>query len=257
MRLTELLIIPDKNDAEREAVATAWAASGGEVLRLGRFWDPPVLDAARVRLYGNDTFCLVLAQKLGLDLVSPADDLLARIPQPFLLRELGFTSLDALEEAFFPRFVKPLVPKLFRAAVYPDRRGLLEETAGLPPETGVMTSEIVAIQAEARAFLLDGEIQTCALYEGGGDATEAAAFLTRLAASVLPQTCVLDAGFVPGRGWVPIEANATWGAGLNGCDPVQVLPCILAATRWEGSHPPKGTSDQSAPLRRPDPDRAG
>ncbi len=32
-------------------------------------------------------------------------------------------------------------------------------------------------------------------------------------------------------GWAFLEANATWGAGLNGCDPVAVLPCLAAATR--------------------------
>ena len=65
------LIIPDKPDPERDSVANAWENSGGTVLRLGRFWDPPELISADVRVYGNDTFCLVLAQKLCLDLISP------------------------------------------------------------------------------------------------------------------------------------------------------------------------------------------
>lgn len=46
----------------------------------------------------------------------------------------------------------------------------------------------------------------------------------------LPRTYVLDFGKLNGR-WVVIEANATWGAGLNGCDPTPVVACIAAATR--------------------------
>jgi hypothetical protein len=69
-----LLLIPEKLDTERNAVAEVWQAQGGEVLRLGRFWDPPEINRSRVRLYGNDTFCLILAQKLQLELLSPSDD---------------------------------------------------------------------------------------------------------------------------------------------------------------------------------------
>jgi hypothetical protein len=63
------LLIPEKADIERDAVATIWADAGGNVMRLGRFWDPPEsLIPSQVTLYGNDTFCLVLEQKLGLSL---------------------------------------------------------------------------------------------------------------------------------------------------------------------------------------------
>jgi hypothetical protein len=41
-----------------------------------------------VRLYGNDAFCLVLAQKLALELVSPPDDLLLRLPPGMLQRDV-------------------------------------------------------------------------------------------------------------------------------------------------------------------------
>jgi hypothetical protein len=42
---------------------------------------------------------------------------------------------------------------------------------------------------------------------------------------------VMDVGLVPGTGWVVIEFNAAWGAGLNGCDPNRILPAIEAASR--------------------------
>ena len=67
-----LLVVPEKADIEREAVLRAWRSGGGKVSRLGRFWEPPSYKAEAVRLYGNSTFCEILAQKLALRLISPA-----------------------------------------------------------------------------------------------------------------------------------------------------------------------------------------
>jgi hypothetical protein len=37
------LLIPDKDDIERDAVADAWTKNGGELLRIAKFWNPPPL----------------------------------------------------------------------------------------------------------------------------------------------------------------------------------------------------------------------
>ncbi|WP_143195655.1 ATP-grasp domain-containing protein [Archangium sp. Cb G35] len=227
------LLIPEKADPERDAVARAWQASGGAVLRIDRFWSPPEVDRQRVRLYGNDTFCLVLAQKLGLELVSPPDDLLLTLDPAWLQREVHDSTLERAAYESFPRFIKPLVPKQFRARVYRGLAELEEECRGLTADTIVQSAEVVDIQAEARAFVLGQQVRTCALYEGGeGSAPEAEAFLGAFArAHPLPRTCVLDAALIRGRGWALLEANASWGAGLNGCDPAQAIACIAEATR--------------------------
>lgn len=90
------LLISDKPDVEHDALADAFAAAGGIVHRLGRFWEPPLLAPASVRVYGADTFCLVLQQKLGFDLCSPADDLLLHVPPQFLRRQLAQRTLARL-----------------------------------------------------------------------------------------------------------------------------------------------------------------
>ena len=230
----QILVIPERPDLERDLVAAAWRSGGGEVLPLGRFWDPPALDRSKIRLYGNDAFCLVLAQKFQLHLISPSDDLLVHVDKIWLKREVQLLTLAQATAAQFPRFIKPLVPKVFKAAVYHSDAELLEECKGLQSDTPVIVSEVAHITAEVRAFILDGVAQTCALYEGIGSHKEAEAFVSEfIGANTLPKTCVIDVGHIDGRGWALIEANATWGAGLNGCDPQGAAMCISHATALE------------------------
>src|SRR5690606_39206487 len=96
------LLVPERGDIERDVVADAWTRGGGRVLRLGRFWDPPALGPVQVRVYGNDTFCLVLAQKLGLELVSPPDDLLTRLDPALTGRALELVALAEVARLQYP-----------------------------------------------------------------------------------------------------------------------------------------------------------
>ena len=227
------LLIPDKADAEREALAAAFAQGGGSVHRLGRFWDPPVLPSESVRVYGPDTFCLVLQQKLGFPLCSPDDDLLRQVRPEFLRRKLGRHTLGEVLADAFPVFVKPTMPKQFRGAVYRSAEELGEECRGLLPDTAVFTAEVVGFAAEARSFVLEGRVLDAAVYEGAGELAGAVAFVAALIPTVeLPRAVVIDVGFIVGRGWAVIEFNAAWGAGLNGCDPAKVLPAVLAASAF-------------------------
>ena len=225
------LMIPDKADDERDRVAGVWREHGGDVIRLDRFWEPPAITPAAVRLYGNDTFCLVVAEVLRLELVSPPDDLLLRIAPRWLGREVEACALGDAGRLRFPRFVKPVIPKQFRAAVYADLEQLATETRGLEPDVVLVVSEPVAFTAEVRCFVLDGEVVTAACYEGRADIDGARAFAGSFASDApLPATTVLDIGRTE-RGFCLIEANATWGSGLNGCEPQPVAECLKVATR--------------------------
>ena len=225
------LVVPDKADIERDAVCQSWERRGGSALRIGRFWDPPTLDRSRVRVYGPDTFCLVLAQKLGLHLLSPDDSLLAGLDADLLKRDLREMSLAEAIGSCYPRFVKPVTPKAFRAAVYGSSVDLEIECRGLEPATRVLVSEPVGILAEARCFVLDASVATCAIYEGDANIGEATAFGTKVASVVrLPITYVVDVALISQRGRAVLEFNSTWGAGLNGCDAEAVVECLLHAT---------------------------
>ncbi len=226
------LLVPDKPDPERDAVAAAWEQAGGAVIRLARFWDPPAIDRATVRLYGGESFCLVLEQKLALELCSPEDNLLLTLEPRFLGRHVVKTTVAAISAVSLPAFVKSLVPKVIRSRVYSSGSELEAECSGLDPSTGLLVSDVVAFVAEARCFVLDGRVLDCALYEGIADIAAARTFAEEVTAHAdLPRTVVIDVGALRGGGWVVIELNATWGAGLNGCDPARVLPAIEAATR--------------------------
>jgi hypothetical protein len=103
----------------------------------------------------------------------------------------------------------------------------------LDAQTQVIISEIVAIVAEARAFILDGRVCDLALYEGDADRQGAEELATQSASThrdLMPRAYVLDLAFAEVQGWFILEFNSAWGAGLNGCSAEKVLPCIEAAT---------------------------
>lgn len=226
------LVLPDKPDLERDRVAEAWRRGWGEVLPLGRFWDPPPLDASRVRLYGPDTFCLVLAQRLDLTLLCPPDGALAALPREQTLREIVLLPLSDAGALPFPRFVKSAVPKLFPARIYASRSDLDEQTRGLPQDTLLLASEVVRFESEIRCFVLDGQPVSVSAYEGRADLAVASTFARQVAGeSLWPETFVLDIGEIAGRGLAVIEANAAWGSGLNGCSASAICACIARATR--------------------------
>lgn len=227
-----ILVIPSKPDSERDAVADAWKLAGGSVERLDRFWDPPPLPCERVRLYGPDAFALVVAQKLEIDVAEPDPYAVVKCPAELLRRAVSVERLGQAGDLVYPCFLKPIVPKQFGARVFESFTQLQEETKGLHDATEILRSEIVTIVAEARSFVLDGIVQACALYEGTGNADAAAKTCERVAMALdLPSASVLDVGLLESGEWVFIEANAAWGAGLNGCDAHQVLACIAAASR--------------------------
>ena len=231
----KVLLIPEKKDIERTAVAQVWEENEGRVISIGRFWEPPSLDPSTVCLYGNDTFCLILADLLGLHLISPPDDLLLHIDEKWLGRSIRQCNLNKADELSFPIFIKSLIPKVFRARVYKSIEELHTESVGLNAETSVMASDIVEFIAEVRAFVVNNQISTYALYEGEGNLETAYTFLLDFVEhNSLPKTCVIDVGCLASGKWVLIEANATWGAGLNGCDPVKAAQCIAKATTVSG-----------------------
>ncbi len=226
------LVLPEKLDEGRASVRTAWEHAGGETLTLGRFWEPPELDCAKIRLYGNTSFCHVLAQKLGLELVSPPDDMLIHLDPDALKRSVALKPLASVSSMNFPLFAKPSAPKIFRAAVYDSPAELSKETMGINPTTLVLVSTVVEFVAEARCWVLDRNVLSLIVYEGNASTNDALSFTSSLVSGIQPaETYVLDVGLISGKGWAVIEANPAWGAGINGGDPCSAARCLAKATR--------------------------
>ena len=243
MNALPTLLIPDKPDVERLAVAEAWRAMGGRVREVGKFWVKLDLEPGeRACIYGHEMFGLVMAQVNGLQLATVDDAAITRIGREWTKRKVELVQIGELSKLSFPVFVKPVQPKQFRAAVYPDWKALAEEMDGIDGEEMAIVSEVVQISAEARAFVLDGRVMDIAIYAGEANLTRADAFVAgfltspiveggpEIEGSLMPRTFVVDIAFSDEVGWMVLEFNSSWGAGLNGCDAANVIPCIVAAT---------------------------
>ena len=233
------LLIPSKFDLERDAVAAAWENAGGSVIRVDKFWEPPGIDNRSIKLYGDSVFCLVLEEKLGLILVSPDDYVLEKLDSKWLKRKINIIRLDEINESAFPVLAKALIPKQFRSGVYNSAGDLMHECRGLSEETEILISEIVLFECDIRCFILNGQIMAIGLYEGNADVNSAKQFADRFISDtrnkqLLTNTYVLDIGYIQERGWAVIEINPSWGSGLNGCVPEEVIRCIYYATLSRG-----------------------
>ena len=228
------LLIPEKVDTERESVAQVWQNLNGEVVKVGKFWQKPDVNTDKVVIYGNDTFSLILAQVLGVELISPNDDIIAALAWQWVKRKIDCIKLAEVSSFNFPLFIKPVIPKQFKAQVYNDQQQFREATKGISVDDLVLCADIIKIDAEARCFVLDKTIQTIAIYEGQSEIEGVCLFANEFLTAVtdkLPNTFVMDLGYNEVLGWFILEFNASWGAGLNGCDPKKALSCIQVATR--------------------------
>ena len=227
-----ILVTPPSRDIERDAVAAAWSARGGEVLRVDRFWDPPEVDTSKVRIYGPHTFALVLQEVWPIELVSPPDELVLGLEEPHLGRRIGCCRLDEVGDLSFPVFAKPLVSKLFEAAVHDDPAALARETDGLDADTAIIWSDPTPFSSEVRIFALGRAVHGAAAYEGSVPDLAGAVDRATQVLQVIRYDgpLVIDVGEISPGTWAVIEFNEAWGAGLNGCEADRCLPVIAAAT---------------------------
>lgn len=229
-----VLFVPEKFDSERQEVIETWISLGGIAIKIGKFWVKPDFDTTKkVAIYGNDTFALVLAQVLNMNLVSVDDTLISNLDIKWTKRKIRITNLNKIELNIFPIFIKPVIPKQFTAKTYNDLTEFLLSTSNLAESENVILSEIIQIECELRSFVYQNKILDSAIYEGNGEILEAQIFLHKFIESnstILPETFVIDLGFNQLQGWFIIEFNSSWAAGLNNCKAEKVIDSIVNAT---------------------------
>jgi len=230
----EILLIPDKADTERDAIAKIWEDGGGEVMRIGKFWIKPEVGNKRVSIYGYDSFCLVLAQILEIEMEMVKDEWIAELPNKYLKREINIIPIKESEKIDFPKFIKPVTPKLFKAEVFKSALELKAKIVGIEEKELLICSEEIEVKKEVRSFILNGKIKDLAFYEGDGNIEKPRKFIENFLTNCeikLPKTFVLDVGFNDHDDWFVIEFNSSWGAGLNFCKPEKVIQCIREAAK--------------------------
>ncbi|MFF7991377.1 ATP-grasp domain-containing protein [Kitasatospora xanthocidica] len=196
-----------------------------------------------VHWYGGPLAGARIAGPLGLALLEPADDWLARLPEEFTRRRIELTTLAEAWTLRHPAFVKRPADKSVPPAVYPDGSRLPRTGERVGPDTPVLVSEPVTFAAEYRLFVRDGEVLTGSRYARFGRldpapvTAGALAFARRLLAAVgdtLPGAVALDVGpiadpYDPVEHWAVVEANLPWFAHSYTADPERVLDVVLRA----------------------------
>jgi len=196
-----------------------------------------------IAIYGEHLFAIAVAEQLSLALLRPPLNWLTQLPIQYLHRQIHYTDLSSLSDFGLPAFIKPADDKCFPAGVYDDL-DRIPNRAVLSPQTPLLVAEPVTWQIEFRCFVLNRKVVTSSVYAKDGEAIQDDAlyetFQSELSDALdfahqvlentttdFPPSAVLDVGYIEGRGWAVVEANPSWGSGIYGCDPRQVLNTIV------------------------------
>jgi hypothetical protein len=200
--------------------------------------------------YGGTDRALEAATRLGLALIEPPLDLLARLPLEYRRRPVQLARFGDLTRLSGPTFVKPAdaLHKSFDAGIYANVRDI-RAPHGVGPDEPVLLAEPVEWSAEYRCFVLEGRVAAWSPYVSFGRPNwkpfgpgtlaarmppAVAAFCERLFAKssvALPPAFVMDVGLIDDRGWAVVEFNPAFCSGVLGADPGQVLGVIRRSCR--------------------------
>jgi hypothetical protein len=236
------LILSPRQTEDSQLLWRTAGQLGWNVERLASWRAPEsLLSAQEPVLYVEALMAPTLAEFFHLDLIEPPGDWLTKLPQEYRKRTIRLSTLGQERQNSGPAFIKPPNDKSFQAQVYLGS----ELPTAFPDDTAVLVSELVHWEKEFRCFLLDRQLRTFSVYLRDGELQRSNDFamteqeraeVSQFVATVLadqrvqiPPTVVMDVGFIRDRGWAVVELNAAWGAGLYGCDPVEVLEVLRHA----------------------------
>jgi hypothetical protein len=228
----------DSIKLRRAAIALGW-----DVIRLANWRCPDDIEVDEPVLFAEPLFNAAVAEQLGLEVVEPPEDFLARLPREYVGRDVRLTTAAEARTLAGPVFLKPPNRKTFPARVYASGADLPE----MPDDDPTLVSNPVEWLAEFRFFVRERKVGAWSPYWLNGAlarmgdewivepeyAAATQALVDRLLADPrvqLPVALVIDAGIIQGIGPAVVEANEASGAGFYGCDPRDVLEVLRAST---------------------------
>jgi hypothetical protein len=209
-------------------------------------WRVPTVDPADDAVYAEPLLATHIARTLKLELLEPEVDWLPSVPERWRNRTVSLTTMQEARAILEPRFIKSAAGKEFDARIYPTGKELPHGQM-IGDSLAVLIQEIVHFEVEYRCFVSDRVVRTASSYwrhgkdprdENGlwsnSELSEASQFCTAFLADPIvrvPKACVIDVGFIEGKGWAVIECNAAWSSGVYGCDGAEILPVLRHACR--------------------------
>jgi hypothetical protein len=234
--MTTLVLSPrfhdDSQKMWRAAIARNWNVH--RAIRYMPPYEPGGTDDVCC-VYGEVSFCDIMAERLDLGLLEPPVDWLGTLPEELVKRVLWTGTIADLGKVQSRSFIKPANDKVFAAAVY--EKGSDVPTRYVDSNCPIVVSEVVAFDIEVRLYVKDGKIATADYYRLVGETTEEEALSQamdfarpHLSSFDLPSSVVVDVGHIEGRGWAFVEANQLYASGIYGnADPEKILDLVLRA----------------------------
>ncbi|MEV6260986.1 ATP-grasp domain-containing protein [Streptomyces sp. NPDC051784] len=233
------LVLPPRLTASARTLRDTAEGRGLPVVQLTDHSVPADLSVAGLRahvhLHAGPTFADAVAPALGIAPLEAPADWLAGLPDVFVRRDIRAVPIREAYALRRPAFVKSPNDKGIPALVYADGSRLPGPDA-VDPETVVLVSDVVTLEAEYRLYVLDGRVHTGSRYAASGRlalaplSASAEAFgadLLAAAGHTLPSAIVVDAGLDDAGRWMVIEANAAWASGCYMSDPERALDVVL------------------------------
>lgn len=236
------LILTPRYTEDSQALWRAANRLGWRVQRLINWRLPDELKlVCEPVLYVEALMTEMIAEQLGLRLIDPPNDWLPNLPEEYRKRWVYLSTLGEARCMEKAAFIKPPNDKSFPARVYQSE----ELPSDYPDEIPVLIAEIVEWEKEFRCFILNRSLKTFSIYLRDGELQrqndfahteeeecEVREFIEILLSDErveILEATVIDVGVIKGRGWAVVEQNAAWGAGLYGCDPIEVLEVLRYA----------------------------
>lgn len=233
------LILPPRYTEDSNKIWKAAIDLGWDVERIN-WLIPSGFAPAKPVIYGEPLFNQFIAEQLGIKLIQPEEDFLAKIPYEYIKRNIKYVPVEQARKLKGPVFIKPPNNKTFPARVYESGEDLPNS---IEQNEIVIASEVVWWLSEFRFFIYDRKIKIHSIYSYKGtrmwknngfpntrkQENQCIKLVEELLSDetvFLPLAVVIDCGVIDERGPAIVEANEINGSGIYECEPSAVLEIL-------------------------------